>query len=431
MAKKRVIVLGAGLSGLSAAWHLQKKGIECLVFEKEKEPGGLCRSKKINGFTFDYDGHLLHFKRRSTYNFITKLLGIKLIKHKRNSFVRYLSCDIPYPFQANFLKLPFNIAQQCLSGFAAAQKNGNKKDYPNFKAWAYGSFGRGIAEHFMLAYNEKFWTIPANKLTCEWLDGFIPVPALKEILPQAKGASPKRQFGYNARFWYPEKGGIGQLPLVLSERIKNIVTGCDVCSVDLANKNIKLKNGQKERFDYLISTIPLPELSRIIKDAPSEIKKYLSKLRWNSIFNLNLGIDRQAIQARHWVYFPQPDISFFRVGFFHNFSSNLAPKGKNSLYIEVSFSSRRPLEKDIIPRIKRDLIKTGLLGLENSIYAEDANYINYGYPIYDHNYKHSRQGVLSYLGLNNIISCGRYGSWRYMTMEDALLDGQKAASLIL
>jgi len=73
MTKKRVIVLGAGLAGLSAAWHLQRQGIDCRVFEKEPEVGGLCRSKKILGFTFDYDGHLLHFKSRQAFNFVKRL----------------------------------------------------------------------------------------------------------------------------------------------------------------------------------------------------------------------------------------------------------------------------------------------------------------------------------------------------------------------
>jgi len=87
MAKKRIFILGAGLAGLSAAWHLQKDGLGCQIFEKESEVGGLCRSKNINGFTFDYDGHLLHFKHSYTFNLIKSLLKNNLFEHQRNAWI--------------------------------------------------------------------------------------------------------------------------------------------------------------------------------------------------------------------------------------------------------------------------------------------------------------------------------------------------------
>ena len=115
MAKNKIIVLGAGLAGLSVAWHLQKKGIECLVFEKESEVGGLCRSKTIKGFTFDCDGHLLHFKHRHAFNLVKSLLGNNLTEHKRSSWVYFDSSYIPYPFQANLHGLPAKIAEELTS----------------------------------------------------------------------------------------------------------------------------------------------------------------------------------------------------------------------------------------------------------------------------------------------------------------------------
>ena len=431
MPKKRILILGAGLAGLSAAWHLQKKGIDCQIFERESEIGGLCRSKKIKGFTFDYDGHLLHFRHQYTFNLIRRLLGDNLKEHKRNSSIYSYGRYARYPFQANLYGLPSQIARECLMGFIEISKNGHPTNPAIFLDWINQTFGKGIAKHFMIPYNTKFWTLPPKDLTCEWLDGFIPVPSLSQIIEGTIEES-QRQFGYNARFFYPKRGGIKQLPLAMAGQIKNIYTNCQIIGINLIKKEIIMTSGDKEKFDYLVSTIPLPELPCMIKELPPKTKSAFSKLRWNSIFNLNLGIDSKDYDGQHWIYFPQKGLCFFRIGFPHNFSAHLVPSGKSSLYVEVSYSENKPINRNnIVLRIKEDLKKAGLLTPADRICLEDINDIKYGYPIYDINYRKARGEILKFLNQNNIISCGRYGSWRYMSMEDVILDGKKVAECLL
>jgi protoporphyrinogen oxidase len=427
MAKKKILILGAGLSGLSVAWHLKKRKIDCQVFEKEPEVGGLCRSKRINGFTFDYDGHLLHFKQQYTFAFVKDLLKDNLAEHKRSAWVYSFDRFTRYPFQVNLHGLPPKVAKECLSAFVKAQNNGLAKKNGNFLSWIQSSFGTGIARHFMVPYNTKFWTVPPHELTCDWLDGIIPVPTLSQLIEGTIEES-RRQFGYNARFWYPQKGGINQLPLALAERLKNIHTDCRAQGISLARKEVTFTSGRKERFDVLISTIPLPELPHLIEEVPENINSEFRKLRWNSIFNLNLGIEKKDDSSWHWVYFPQKECSFFRVGFPHHFSADLTPENKSSLYAEVSYSSRRPIDKkQIVLVIKRDLKKAGILAENDRICAQDFNDIRFGYPIYDKNYASARKKILDFLSLNNFISCGRYGRWRYMSMEDVILEGKEIA----
>jgi len=432
MPKKKIIILGAGLAGLSAAWYLQKKGIDCQIFEKESEVGGLCRSKNIAGFTFDYDGHLLHFKHRYTFNFIKDLLGNNLARHKRNAWIYSFDRYIRYPFQANLHSLPLPILKECLLGFIQAPRNNHYKNKENFNflEWINQTLGEGIARHFMIPYNTKFWTLSPRELSCEWLDGFIPIPSLSQTVEGAIEES-KVQFGYNAQFWYPKKGGINQLPLALASQIRHIHTNCPVTEIDLRNKEIKISANNKERFDYLILTIPLPEIPYLIKGLPREVGSLFRKLRWNSIFNLNLGIDKKDNSDRHWIYFPEKEHCFFRVGFSHNFSNYVAPSGKSSLYAEVSYSGNKPINKNnIVIDIKRDLEKAGILTQSDRICVEDINDIKYGYPVYDINYQKTREKILKFLLKNNIYPCGRYGSWRYMSMEDCLLDGRKVACFL-
>lgn len=431
MGQKRIIILGAGLAGLSAAWHLQKQGIECQLFEREEDPGGLCRSKKIKGFTFDYSGHLLHFRNNYARRLVKGFLGSNLLRHKRSAWVYSYGAYKRYPFQTNLYGLPPAVVKECVLGFISASKNKHPSDKksPDFLSWIFQSFGPGIARHFMVPYNTKFWTVPLQQLTCQWLDGFIPVPSLGELIEGALKNS-RRQVGYNSSFYYPARGGIAELPNAIAAEVKNIHLKCEVIGLELGKREIKLAGGGREKFDYLISTLPLPQMARLIRDIPSAIAASFKKLRWNSILNLNLGISRRDNHRRHWAYFPQEDLSFFRVGFFHNFSPHMAPEGKEALYVEISYSKDRPLNKAAIAlRAADDLKKVGLLKDGDTICLQDSVDIQYGYPLYDAKYSRSRIEILEYLRARNVLPRGRYGSWRYMSMEDAVLDGKMAAEL--
>lgn len=427
MPQKKILILGAGLAGLSAAWHLQKLGVEAHLIEKEPEVGGLCRTKYVKGFTFDCDGHLLHFKHRYTFNLVKGLIEGKLVKHQRSAWVYVYDRFIRYPFQGNLHNLPAPIIRDCLVGLLDNSHNGQlKKKNPTFLDWINHSFGKGIARHFMIPYNTKFWTLPPEKLNYDWVDGFVPVPSLGQIIDGSIEEN-RKMFGYNAQFWYPEKGGINQVPLAFAGRIKNIYTNCKVTGIDIAEKKVCLDTGEKEKFDYLISTIPLPQLRGLIKNLPQKVSNAFGDLRWNSIFNLNLGVEGNILPGVHWVYFPEKEFCYFRVGFPHNFSSGVTPAGRSALYIEVSYSENKRINKvNIVHRIKEGLKKAGIFTPESKICAEDINNIKYGYPIYDKNYRFSRKAILGFLSENGIVPCGRFGSWRYMSMEDCILDGKDA-----
>jgi len=426
---KKIIILGAGLAGLTSAYHLQKRKKECIVFEKEKEIGGLVRSKKILGFTFDYAGHLLHFRNKKNFIFVKSLLGDNLVKHNRNASIYIFNRFVPFPFQTNLFALPKKIKEECFIGFVRAQNN-RKELAHNFYDWIIKNLGEGIAKHFMLPYNNKFWTISPKDLTYEWAERFVILPSLKEVKKgMEKGYS--RNIGYNSIFWYPKKGGISELSKALGKEVKNIFTDCEIKEIDLKNKTIKLFNGEKERFDVLLSTLPLPELSQIIVKIPPSIKFYFKKLRWNSILNINLGIDRRLEIPYHWIYFPEKEFPFFRVGFFHNFSHSLVPEEKSSLYIEIAYAQFNSIDKkNIVSRAIKDLVKAEILERNDKIIIKDINDIKYGYPVYDFNYQKARERILAYLYENNIISFGRYGSWRYMSMEDVIWDGENKADLL-
>ena len=424
MTKRRIIILGGGLAGLSAARRLQERKISCQLFEKEDEIGGLCRSKKKNGFTFDYTGHLLHFRDKTTGNFIRSLLAGNIIEHKRKAWVYTNGSYIHYPFQMYLHELPAVIAKECIASFPKVRRQESRKNSAHFCEWLKATFGEGIARHFLIPYNKKFWAYPLEDMTADWTRGFVPVPTSSQVHNGAKD----EKTGYNHTFWYPKKGGIAALTKALSSGVRNIRTGCEVKEIDLSKKEIRLCSGGKEKFDYIISTIPLPELAHIIKDLPLKMRNLFDKLRWNSILNVNLGLNAESGFLRNWVYFSEPEFSFYRVGFYHTFSPHLAPLGRVSLYAEFAYPMHHmPNQERLIGLIKRDLKRSGLVVSVDSC-VQDINNIRYGYPIYDHNYQRSVKGLTDYLRSKHIFPCGRYGSWRYLSMSDTVLDGQKVAS---
>ncbi|MFA6384531.1 MAG: FAD-dependent oxidoreductase [Candidatus Omnitrophota bacterium] len=428
MNRKKICILGAGLSGLSAGWHLRRKGIVSRVFEKEQSPGGLCRSKLIGGFSFDYDGHLLHFKHPYAQQLISRELSIPLVSHERNAWVYTHGVFSKYPFQANLYGLPPEIAEECLLGFIQASKRKPAREHArmNFKDWIHLTMGPGIARHFMEPYNKKFWTVDPRTMTCEWLDAFIPVPSLQELIEGTLQESPRR-FGYNATFWYPRSGSIQQIPEAFARGL-DIGTSSEVTSIDPDKKEITLASGERHGYDTVISTLALPELSVLIKGIPRGLKKHFSDLNWNSVLNINLGVDKTNSGGKHWVYFPEKKISFFRVGFPHNFSRSSAPKGKHSLYAEISYPRGKPWDKEsAVKRVILDLKAVGILESGCRVHVQDVNYIKYGYTIYDNDYRAALSEINTYCASKNIILCGRYGSWRYFSMEDSILDGKRAA----
>ena len=431
MNRKKILIIGAGLAGLATAYFLKKRRVEVCIFEKERVCGGLCRSIKKSGFTFDFSGHFLHFRNPQILFLIKDILKDNLVKHKRNAYVYSFNRYIPHPFQINFYHLPEKIARECQLGLIETHNNRERlSNNGSFLSWIYNKLGRGIAKYFMLPYNRKFWKVCLDGLTCEWTERFIVTPSIEDITGSLFGRG-SNNLGYNAFFWYPHKGGIEELIKAFASNQKNIYLNGEVQEIDLNKKCIKLKNTSKERFDTLISTIPLPELGKIIKGLDKSILANFKKLRWLSIYNINFGIDNIIQRKRHWIYFPQKDISFFRVGFFHNFSPYLAPSGKGSLYVEVSYSKDRPIQRSsIVSRIKKDLKKIGIIKKESQILCENVNDIKYGYPLYDRNYKGIREKIINFLLKNNIYSCGRYGSWQYLSMEDVILEGENIANTV-
>lgn len=407
-----IIVLGAGIGGLSAAFFLKEKlNLSSLIFEAESEWGGLCRSYIDNGNIWDYSGHLLHFREKENFELVNKLLNGYLQKHQRRAFVYFSNKYIPYPLQAYLNLLPEKVKKSCWDDFYFAPRKNLTNQNVSFDKWLENYFGKALCKLFLFPYNKKFWHIPLNELSCSWANRFIFIPP-KDILATDYCQD---KFGYHAEFYYPSKGGISRLADALAKKIGNINLNSRVEKINLQNKEVVFSSGSKYRFNLLISTIPLPELRNILCPLPSYIDKLLAKLRWITIDNLNICLRKKNFLGWHWIYYPDKDIPFFRLGFFHNINPS---QKQGSIYIDISRFGKKVKykNKDISTWLK----KLGIIDNSKDILSYHCNVIKYAYPIVDKNYISSVPKIRKWLEKQGIFLAGRFGYWDYFSMEDTI-----------
>jgi protoporphyrinogen oxidase len=439
-----IVILGAGLAGLSAAHHLRRAGREDLVVvDREDRPGGLCRSESIDGYTFDYTGHYLHFRRPAIRDWVMSLCGERLHSVARRAWIHSHGVYTPYPFQANTHGLPTDVVKECVLGFveasmsAAAAGSGGVQsttDDPdrNFEDWILETLGPGIAKHFMVPYNTKLWTIPPREMTTEWMGRFVPRPSIEEVIDGALVDRRDKLFGYNAHFLYPIEGGIQVLPVAIAAGAGPIRLGTEVTGIDLGKRRVEIRDGEPIEYESLITTLPLDALVRTLKPLPAAVTAAGGRLRHNSVLSVNIGVEGRTLSDRNWVYFPEPEFCFYRLGFPSNSSPKVAPPGASSVTAEVSFSDARPIDRGAtIKQVKTDLERLNILRRGDRIGVEATFEIPCAYVLYDRDRRRSVSEIQTYLQSQSIYSVGRYGSWEYSSMEDAITAGKEAADLIV
>ena len=423
-----LIIIGAGITGLSAGYHAEKRNIKYQIFEQESQVGGLCRTLYKDGFYFDISGHVLSLKDQYIQALVRRFLKDNLRIIKRNAAIYSKEVFTRYPFQVNLYGLPRRVISECLREFVKVyfkHRDLPPNSYRTFHDLILAKFGKGIARHFMFPYNSKFWTVPVRDIVCDWVAGYIPMPSLEDIFNGAFGRK-KDNFGHNAIFWYPSRGGIQPLCDNFAERLKNLHLNKSVRKISLKKKELTFNSGEVIGYTKLISTMPLKELIAIAEDdLPSRITQAARKLKHNSVLVLNIGVKGQNLTDKHWVYLPEKKYAPYRVGTYTNFSKQIAPPGTTSYYAEIAYRKDWNVNKDkLINRTINDMLSIGFIRKKKDIITKDVFDIKYAYVIYDKNYSQNRKVLLEYLRRHNIFSIGRYGGWEYSLMESAMQQGK-------
>lgn len=428
-----IVILGGGLTGVSAAYHLEQKGFhDYKLFEMESELGGLCRSVTQDGFTFDYTGHLLHVNDPYFHTLIASLIGFDQFNViNRRSFVYSHDTYTPYPYQINLRGLPTNVVADCIKGYVTRHEHIKKPR--TFIEWALKHFGAGFARHFFVPYQRKIFAHDLNNITASWTGRFVPNTSLEEIIEGITKEN-KPAVGYNAQFLYPKRGGIASWVTTFAQHVQaKPYLLHTVVKIDIKQKLIFFDNGHVEPYKHIVTTIPLDRLLNLLVGKNSRIFNHAaSKLLCNSVLNFNLGFARADVSEKHWIYFPEKKYPFYRLGFPHNFSEQLVPSGCSSLYGEIAYINRPDAwKKNAVHNAIKKTVE--LLGINKSdIITQKIIDIPRAYVIYDHWREKNLAKLLHTLEQEHIYSIvGRYGAWKYSSMQEAVLDGKQIADRLL
>ncbi|KLO20836.1 hypothetical protein X275_11075 [Marinitoga sp. 1197] len=421
---KKVIIIGAGLTGLTTAYFLKKnKFNNFILFEKEGKIGGYCKTIKKNEYKYDMTGHALHLKTEEIKYFLLEELSLKneLKLVGRESYIYFKNKFVPYPFQLSLYYLDYEdkyyILKEYINTYCSKIKDTtNIKNIKNFKDYCYAFFGKGISDLFMIPYNEKIWSYPAEKLGFEWMGRFVPKIDLGKII-EATLKPIKNDIGYNSQFYYPKNTGIEIIPETIYRKAQlgNNVFYEEVIKVDL---NLKKVYTDKSEYKYniLINTLPLNRFLDMIQYS-HELKSTITRVLIVEIENLKKEFS--------WIYFPQKNIPFYRIGNFKKFNSKLNNE-KDLLYVEISSLYPMPnntSKNEIVNELKK-IFGNVKVNIVDDFIMENS------YVVYESWRKQNLDNVLKFLEKNSIYSIGRYGAWKYDSMEGAMLDGKKIVSQI-
>ncbi len=433
--KVETLIAGGGLAGLACARKLAEASRPYLLVEREKETGGLCRTIRTQGFTFDYTGHFLHFKDAGIKKWVQGLTADLLRERGRHAAIYSQGCYSEYPYQENNAGLPSATLREnvldCLEAELHRRRSavGDKKP-ENFRTWCLKSFGPGISNHFMFPYNQKLWKFPLDRLTTHWMGRFVPSPNVSRVV---EGAFRKKTSasGYNATFLYPDQGGISILPRAVAAGLPNLWRGTGIAFLDLGRKTARLTNGMEVGYKHLVSSLPLPKLAALTKGLSPKLRGAAASLKATSIYNINFGLKCRQPIPYSWVYFPEGEFLFHRAGSVSACVPTVTPPGRSSLYVEFSYRGGRPDPRHLGRHALEKLKQLGWIRSEKDVEVRVDLDLPGAYVIYDERRDEAAGELLDSYSSRGVQSVGRYGRWEYGSMESALEQGLEAAGKIL
>ena len=430
---QNVVVLGTGMAGFGAARRLQEEGVKPIMYDKNSYYGGHTMSFRHEaGFIFDIGPHISFTKDERIQHLFADSVDqfYETIQINLNNYWRGYWPQ--HPVQLHLHGLPEDVVVKVIADFVEERQK-PERPVNNYNDWLVASFGSTFAELFPKQYTRKYHLTTAENMSTDWLGPRIYRPTLEEVLRGTLSAS-SPNIHYITHFRYPKEGGFVSY-LRKFAPLGSIKLNHEVVSVNPFTRQLEFSNGVRTHYDALISSLPLPDLIRMIKGAPRDVQEAARRLACSSCVLVNIGVDREDLSNAHMTYFYDEDICFTRLGFPHMLSKSNAPKGMGSIQAEVYFSDKyRPFTgwpKDWIEPVINDLHRCGLLRESDRVVFRDAMYLEYANIIFDLDRSAALKIVHGYLDDIGISYCGRYGDWGYMWTDESFKSGEAAAEAVL
>jgi protoporphyrinogen oxidase len=428
-----IVVLGSGMAGFGAAHRLHAEGITPTLYDKDSYYGGHTASFRYDsGFLFDLGPHISFSKDPRIQEILAgnvdgqyETIQIKLNNYWRGHWPLH-------PVQVHLHGLPEDVIVKVIADFVE-ERNAGERPIKNYADWLLSSFGRTFAELFPMQYTRKYHLTGAENLSTDWLGPRIYRPSLEEVLRGALSPSAPHAH-YITHFRYPSKGGFVSY-LEKFVPLGHLNLNHELVAVDPKTRQVSFSNGTVVPYDRLISSVPLPDLVRMIPGVPPDVRAAAGRLACSTCVLVNIGVDRDDLSQAHMSYFYDEDICFTRLSFPHMLSSRNAPPGTGNIQAEVYFSNKyKPFAgspEDWIEPVIKDLRRCGLLRDADQILHRNAILLPYANVIFDLERAAALKTVHGYLDEIGVAYCGRYGDWGYMWTDESFISGERAAEKAL
>lgn len=450
-----ILILGAGPTGLSAAYHL---GEAALVLERERTPGGGYRSQVDNGFVFDQGGHALCPDDPQVSQLVHQLLGDNLHWQLEQGGVFCKGFYTTHPFPDHLYGLPVEVVQECLLGVIERRQGDsskpplpghlestmalnsqtipfpNRRDRPrNLEDAIYEEWGAGIARHFLLPFNEKLWKVPLRELDPAALAGVSGSPDVRRMLAGALRPMPRRELD-TCWVGYPLKGGFQALVEVLVSHLRGeLWLQAEVAAIYPGRRQLVLADDRTLRYQGLISTLPLPRLIELIGDpVPREVLEAARGLRHVSMRCVNLGIGREQLSDRHWIYYPDETL-FHRLFLSGNASPYNSVPGGFGLTCEITYTADNPLPcqgEALIERCIQECIRVGILNAGDPVWTANQVDVPYAYVLDDRDRAARVSLIQAWLQRQGLVTAGYFGDWLGASAPHPFVAGRNAAERV-
>jgi len=426
----KTAILGGGLTGVTLARRLRERGEDVIVLEAEPEYGGLCRSKLSNGFTFDTGGsHIIFSRDEAVLTFMKEVLNENRTERERRTKIFYKGRYVKYPFENGLSDLPKDDLFFCINEFVKnliAVEKGEVTPPTNFRDWIVATFGKGIAECYMVPYNRKIWKFPPEEMSAHWMEGRVPMPPVEDVIRSAIGIETEG-YTHQSVFSYPQAGGIEALVRAIAAPVEDAIkTGFVVRSVrQREDRRWVVSDGNEEIVaDRCVATIPLQALLPCLEEVPPAVADACAALKYNSVACVCIGI-RGATLPYSWVYVPQEEIGLFnRISFPSGYSDGNAPEGSTSVLAEITYregdEAAQMTDEALIKHTVEGLVKMGVIVTAEEVVYAAVERQKYAYVIYDLSYLENIRVVMEFCDGIGIDLLGRFAEFEYLNMDGCI-----------
>lgn len=450
-----IVVLGGGLTGLSAAHVLTRSGLRVKVIERDPAVGGLSKTIEKDGFRFDLGGHRLFTKKKKIEDFVRGLMDGELVSVSRSSkiYMRRRYFDYPLrPLNAMLgmgipttLRIMADYGLEKLRRMKLRRMKRQREDV-SLEDWVVGNFGRAMYNIYFREYSEKVWGIDCARISAEWVEKRIQGLSLAAAVKNAFFKFSGRDIPTLAdRFLYP-KLGIGRISERLREEItrggNEVLTDTGVNRIMHSDRAITGIAARKYSHSHVvpggefISSIPVTRLVEMLEPSPpSHVLEAASRLRYRDIVIVALMIDRARVTDQTWIYIPEMGIPFGRIHEPTNWSEEMAPAGKTIMVMEYFCFKGDGIWNEC----DDGLAELTVQNLEALDFIKKREVLGFSvvrapkaYPLFEVGYEGHCRVIYDYLSqFQNLHPAGRMGMFRYYNMDHAIESGIAAAEKIL